>query len=83
MQQGGKSVHYLAVKYTCIVQLVEFAGEVFFVLLKIAAVAGARVWEGLQEATWGFAQCHSSRRGTEERENKFCLDDKQHERQSG
>lgn len=43
MQQGGKSVHYLAVKYTCIVQLVEFAGEVFFVLLKIAAVAGARV----------------------------------------
>lgn len=44
MKRGRKAaVHHLTVKHTGIVQLVEFAGEVFLVLLKIAAIAGARV----------------------------------------
>lgn len=44
MKHGTKTaVYYLTIKHTCIVQLVEFAGEVFLVLLKIAAIAGARI----------------------------------------
>lgn len=35
--------NHLTVKHTGIVQLVEFAGEFYFVLLKIEAIAGSRV----------------------------------------
>lgn len=37
------AAHYLTIKYTGIVQLVEFVGEVFLGLLEIAAIVGTRV----------------------------------------
>lgn len=52
---------YLTVKHCGIVQLVEFSCQFLFVLLKTVYIAGARVCERLQEATWSLTQ-HNSRR---------------------
>lgn len=43
MGGGNAALHHLTVKHTGVVELEQSTGEFFFVLLEIAAIAGARV----------------------------------------
>lgn len=56
--------HHLVVKHGGVVQLVEFGREVFLILLKFLAVAGARLRERLQEAAWSFTRHEPARKRT-------------------
>lgn len=59
---GIKGIHmYLTVKHAGVVELVEFAGQLLFVLFEVAAVQRSRYRQRLQKAARSFTNYHSEK----------------------